>query len=181
MFCCSSVCLSRGSFINGICPAWVVGTDNREPAISTVHMLSFIFDFLCFFRVSPGLRAKVGRENRLWLIGRLSRGVRELPWRDSCVRSVATSLLFIVKGEKDDRSSMIRFLILTTALVFGERRLIPARSIRWKVLGIPRCMANLQPPSPPPSAPSPETVDEPWSEQEWIQRLGGCSRIRCME
>ena len=42
-----------------------VGADNREPAISMVHMLnrSFIFDFLLFFRVSPGLPVKVGREN----------------------------------------------------------------------------------------------------------------------
>jgi hypothetical protein len=38
----------EGRFFNGICPARVVGADNREPAISMVHMLNrgFIFDFL---------------------------------------------------------------------------------------------------------------------------------------
>ena len=47
-----SVCLSKGAFFNGICPARVVGADNREPAISMVHMLnrSFIFDFLVLSR-----------------------------------------------------------------------------------------------------------------------------------
>jgi hypothetical protein len=44
----------------------VVGADNKEPAISIVHMpdRSFIFDFLLFCRVSPEHPAKVEKENR---------------------------------------------------------------------------------------------------------------------
>ncbi|HEX3444300.1 MAG TPA: hypothetical protein VHS80_06250, partial [Chthoniobacterales bacterium] len=71
--------------------AGVIGVDNREPAISMVQMLnrSFIFNFLCSVGFSPGLPAKVGRENRLWLIGGPSRVRRKLPLRESWVRDVA--------------------------------------------------------------------------------------------
>jgi hypothetical protein len=38
----------RGAFFNGICPARVVGADNREPAISMVHILNRSFILISF-------------------------------------------------------------------------------------------------------------------------------------
>ena len=108
-----------------------------------VHMLnrSFIFDFLCSVGFHLGFLPR-------WE-GKTGFGLSQTEpcsGENLLCGAVASEmsrtepgLLFIVKGREESRSSMIRFFILTSALMFGERRPIPARSILLKAVGIPRC------------------------------------------